>query len=110
MSERDLPERLSRYGGDHVSLRRVALTENQLSGLPSFPAADKHKDKRYKWFVKNYGERCWELDALDPNILRNSVKEHILSYIEPIAWNRCKVVEHAQHASLVEVMSAWGRR
>src|SRR5262245_47023628 len=26
MSERDLPERLSRYGGDHVSLKRIAIT------------------------------------------------------------------------------------
>src|SRR6516165_4278363 len=30
MSERDLPERLERYGGDHVELRRVALTRDQL--------------------------------------------------------------------------------
>jgi hypothetical protein len=38
MSEHDLPERLSRYDGDHVNLMRVALTVEQLAGLPSFPA------------------------------------------------------------------------
>ena len=41
MSERDLPERLAKYGGDHVKLKRIALTREQVRGLPSFPAADK---------------------------------------------------------------------
>jgi hypothetical protein len=107
MSEHDLPERLSRYDGDHVDLIRVALTGGQLADLPSFPAADKHKDRRYKWFVKNFGTRCWELDALDPNDLRACVEEEIRSQIEPTAWSRCKVVEAAEQRSLVEVMSAW---
>jgi hypothetical protein len=49
MSERDLPERFSRYEGDHVDLERIALVESQLAGLPSFPAADKKKDPRYNW-------------------------------------------------------------
>jgi hypothetical protein len=70
MSERDLPARLAEYGGDHVVMKRIALTREQLDGLPSFPATDKKKDTRYKWFVRNSGDRCWELDALDPNDLR----------------------------------------
>jgi hypothetical protein len=67
MSEHDLPARLSRYGGNHVVLNRIALVREQLTDLPSFPAADKRSDSRYGWFVRNYGKRCWELDALDPN-------------------------------------------
>src|SRR5215831_5599457 len=45
-SERDLPERLSRYDGGHVAVKRIALTENHLAGLPSFPASDKKRDPR----------------------------------------------------------------
>jgi hypothetical protein len=107
MSERDLPERLERYDGEHVELNRIALVRSQLAGLPSFPASDKKKDPRYPWFVKNFGDRCWELDALDPNVLRTCVEEEIRSQIEPTAWSRCKVVEAAEQKSLVEVMSAW---
>ena len=55
MSEEDLPARFAKYDGDHIKLRRIALTAKQLAGLPSFPAADKRKDPRYKWFVANYG-------------------------------------------------------
>jgi hypothetical protein len=41
MSERDLPDRLLKYDGYHVDVSRIALVQNQLHGLPSFPAADK---------------------------------------------------------------------
>src|SRR5262249_2216870 len=41
MSESDLPERLKQYGGDHVNLRRIALTGEQVLPLQSFPATDK---------------------------------------------------------------------
>jgi hypothetical protein len=109
MSERDLPERLSRYGGDHVTIQRIALQRDHLSGLPSFPAAKKKDDKRYPWFIENYGGRCWELDALDPNDLRSCVEEKIVEQIEPTAWRRCKVTEAAERDSLVDVMSAWCR-
>jgi hypothetical protein len=107
MSEQDLPERLSRYDGEHVVLKRIALTRDQLAGLPSFPAADKKKDKRYKWFVKNFGNQCWEVDALDPNALRACVEDKILEHIEPVAWKRCKVVERAERESLRTVMTLW---
>jgi hypothetical protein len=110
MSEHDLPARLSRYGGNHVVLNRIALVREQLTDLPSFPAADKRSDSRYGWFVANYGKRCWELDALDPNDLRTCVEENISAYIERTAWDRCKVVECAQRDSLVHVMKRWGSR
>ena len=109
MSERDLPDRLARYGGDHVTLKRIALTKDQLTGLPSFPAADKKDDKRFRWFVKNFGNRCWELDALDPNDLRACVEEEILALIEPIAWQRCAVVNAAEQESMRTILDSWGR-
>ncbi len=96
MSVCDLPDRLDRYGGDHVSLRRVALTVPDLSGLPSFPASDKKKDPRYRWFVKEFGAQCWELDAMDPNDLRERVENEIWSEIEPTAWERCEKVNKAE--------------
>jgi hypothetical protein len=107
MSERDLPERFSRYGGDHVVLKRIALTQEHLADLPSFPASDKRKDPRYKWYVANYGDRCWELDALDPNELRTRVEEEIVKHIEPTAWERCEVVERAERDSLRYVLKRW---
>jgi hypothetical protein len=107
MSVHDLPDRLDRYGGDHVQLHRVSLCRDHLDGLPSFAAADKKGDPRHKWFVDNYGTRCWELDALDPNRLRDLIEAAILMRIEPTAWARCVEVEEAEQKSLRHVLDAW---
>jgi hypothetical protein len=108
MSEADLPARFAKYGGDHVKLRRIALTRAHTRGLVSFPAADKKKDPRYKWFVKNYGERCWELDAMDPNDLRDCVEQEIQKLIDPVAWQRCEIVNKAEQESLETILANWG--
>jgi hypothetical protein len=107
MSEQDLPTRFAKYAGDHISLRRIALTVEQLNGLPSFPAADKKKDPRYKWFTSNHGRRCWELDALDPNALRDCVEREIVKLIEPVAWERCEVANRAEQESLATILANW---
>ncbi len=110
MSEEDLPSRFSKYGGDHVTLKRIALTREHVNGLLSFPATDKKKDPRFKWFRSNHGDRCWELDAMDPNDLRACVKREIKKLIEPVAWERCEVVNRAEQESLKTVIGKWGPR
>jgi hypothetical protein len=108
MSEVDLPKRLSEYGGHHIKLRRIALTRKQVRGLPSFPTTDKRKDPRYRWFRSNYGDRCWELDAMDPNDLRDCVEKEIKKLIEPVAWKRCEIVNKAEQESLKTILEKWG--
>jgi hypothetical protein len=110
MSEGDLPARFAEYGGHHIRLRRIALTREQLSGLPSFSASDKRKDPRYRWFHSNYGDRCWELDAMDPNDLRDCVEREIELLIEPVAWARCEIVNKAEQQSLKSILEKWGAK
>jgi hypothetical protein len=107
MSEGDLPKRLDKYGGHHTTIERIALTRDQVRGLPSFPASDKHKDPRYRWFRANHGDRCWELDAMDPNDLRDCVETAIVALIEPTAWGRCEVVNRAEQESLKTILEKW---
>jgi hypothetical protein len=107
MSEEDLPKRLAKYDGDHIKIKRIALTPRQVRGLPSFPASDKRKDPRYVWFVAHHGKRCWELDAMDPNALRGCVEKEIRQLIEPTAWARCEVVNAAEQESLKTILKKW---
>jgi hypothetical protein len=108
MSQEDLPKRLADYDGDHVTPKRIALTRGQVRGLPSFAARDKRKDPRYNWFRSNYGDCCWELDAMDPNDLRNCVEEAIEELIEPTAWERCERINEAEQESLRTILEKWG--
>jgi hypothetical protein len=107
MSEEDLPKRLADYGGDHITLSRIALTEEQVVRLPSFPATEKRADPRYRWFRSRYGDQCWELDAMDPNDLRECVEAQIQALIEPVAWARCDQVNRAELESLKTVIGKW---
>ena len=111
MSEVDLPERLAKYGGGHVEVKRIALTESQTARLPSFPARDKRKDPRYDWFrfhALPRGDRCWEIDALDPNELRDCVEAAIKDCIrDPEAWERWELVNQAQSDSLCDALWGW---
>jgi hypothetical protein len=107
MSEEDLPTRFAKYEGHHVKLKRIALTHMNVRDLLSFPATDKRKDPRYSWFVRNYGQHCFELDAMDPNDLRDCVRNEIDQLIDPVAWEHCKAINKAEHESLQTVLQNW---
>jgi hypothetical protein len=113
MSEADLPARIKEYGGDHVEIRRIALKIEQTTGLLSFPASakgpkpGKKGDPRYKWFVSRYGDRCWELDAMDPRDLRACVEAAIKDLIDEEEWQRCETVNAAERESIREFLGGW---
>ena len=99
MSEADLPTRLDDYGGC-VEIARIALLEEDTSSLPSFSAHDKRGDPRYQYFLENYGDRCWELDAMSPPLLRERVSDAIARLIDIDIWERAVRLEQQEFNSL----------
>lgn len=113
MSEKDLPARLEKYDGAHASILRIALTESdtvELGAGPSFSATDKRKDPRYQWFVSNHGDRCWELDAMDPNELRVCVEGAIQGLLDREQWDRCAAINKAEQENLRDILKGWKGR
>ena len=109
MSEIDLTARLARYGG-RAEVIRIALDARDVtadSQLPWFPAADKVNDKRYPWFVENYGHRCWEVDALSPVVLRERVDVSINALLDIDAWNHAIEIEAAEVESMQSILGTW---
>jgi hypothetical protein len=109
MSGIDLPERLERYGAGFYKMIRVALTDEHVadSSLPSFAADSKQNDARHEWYVRNYGRRCWEVDALNPNDLRQCVRDAVMEYLDVDAWNHMMKVERAEIESMQKFMGDW---
>jgi hypothetical protein len=99
MSEVDIPTRLARYGG-RLSFNRIVLLEKDTWGLPHFDAKTKSQDGRYQWFVRQYGNRCWELDAMSPIALRDRVEEAIISHMDMAAWNHSRSIEEVELESM----------
>lgn len=85
MSEVDLPERLTRYGGN-AEITRIAITRPDMSALPDFSANDKLKNPNRRWYLRIYGERCVELDAMSPNDLRARVRDAVLAHVDREVW------------------------
>ncbi len=73
-----------------------------------FPVSDKQTDSRHDWFVENYGEFCWELDALSPNQLRGCVEQAVIAELDVETWNRYTAVEEAERQAIIDTCSAWG--
>ena len=101
---------LPQYGGDHVKLRRIALTRTRQSGLPSFPASDKRKDPRYTWFIQRSRQSLLGDRRDGPDDLRECVEQAIKELIEPTAWARCETVNAAELESLQTILSNWKGR
>ncbi len=111
MSERDLPERLDRYGPDaSVGIFRIAIAEEDTRSearVPSFRASDKTKDPRYRWYVHRYGPPCWELDALNPVILRDRVEDEIVARLDNEAWDHAIEIEAAEVSSMRDFLKGY---
>jgi hypothetical protein len=107
MSEHDLPKRIKEYQGDHIELRRIALTAEQTGSLRSFPATDKRKDPRFKWFTTNFGDRCWELDAMDPRDLRGIVENEIGALIDQDLWRQQEALQAREKESIEHQLRWW---
>jgi hypothetical protein len=69
---------------------RVAMTEKQKQGLQSVGIKDseyaeqhgnKKGDPRAEAYKKLFGDRCWELDVMEPSALRQLVRDSIERFI-----------------------------
>jgi hypothetical protein len=107
MSEQDLPQRIAEYGGHHIEFRRIALTAEQTAPLPSFSVEEKRADKRYAWFKRTFGDRCWELDAMDPRQLRDLVETEINALIDRPLWEQQESLEAREKQSIELQLRSW---
>ena len=85
--ERDLSERLDRYGAAQFSVRRIALTFDQIREYRLPPMPVKRSDARSEGFIEEYGDKAVELDAVDPNTFQKIVEEAIVEQIDVKLWN-----------------------
>lgn len=78
---RDLGDRLARYGAGSIKMHRIALTPEQIRKYRLPPAPVKTSDSRAAGFVAEYGADVVELDALNPRVLQNLIRESIRGFI-----------------------------
>jgi hypothetical protein len=101
---RDIQDRLSLFTGnveDGVQVKRIALTMDQVNELNPPPNPAKLTDARSTGYIREYGDKSWELDAIEPRQLVELVKGEIENYIDYDAWKKVEEQEEKDKKSIM---------
>lgn len=105
---RDVQERLRRYSkSDEIEVVRLALNMDQIDQYSPPPNPSKMSDPRAGWYVDKYGDESWELDALDPVVIRDLIQNAIESVRDDDVWQESLEIENVHKANLGRVSDNW---
>lgn len=110
MIENDLRRKLEEFSGAEIVWIRLAVQEQDfrddtILGFPIKGDASraawrtKHRD-----YLQEFGNRCVEVDALHPNIIRERVRAAIESHIDQPAWQRLQAVEEMERETVLTAL------
>lgn len=110
---RDVEERLNQFaetthavhgGDDWIKVTRLALNMDQVEQYDPPPNPTKMTDSRAEDYVEKFGETCWELDALDPIVIRDLVTAAIKERRDAKLWKQA-VAEEQEHRKNLKLVS-----
>ena len=74
------------FTGRIAHIERIALNMDQVDQYKPPPNPTKQKDTRSNDYIKRFGGSSWELDALDPRVIGDLVRDTILKYRDDDLW------------------------
>ena len=74
---RAIREGLRLFAGREIRVERIALNMEQVDQYQPPPNPAKETDSRYKDYVRRFGPKCWELDALDPRVIVDLIRQAV---------------------------------
>lgn len=111
---RDIEDRIrmfmSHHGyGDMLNFTRIALNQNQIDQYQPPPNPAKSSDSRFRGYMDLHGDESWELDALDPDVLSDLIREKVAEIRDDDAYAEKERQESAEKAQLVKVQENWDK-
>jgi hypothetical protein len=94
MTEVDLPNRLAQIDYN-IEIRRILLHPAQCRTLPPWDYSDRD-NKLNAWYRRHYGTNAWELDAMPPQSMRDTVEHAVREAIDLAAWERSLLAERTE--------------
>jgi hypothetical protein len=99
---RDIEDRL-RVFKCQATVKKVALTMEQIRKYNPPPNPVKFQDVRAAGYEAKHGDKCWELDALKPDVLHKLLHKEIKKIIDMDKYNAVIEREQTNIARLREV-------
>lgn len=100
---RDIDDRYELFTGN-VQVERIALTYEQIKQYNPPPNPTKSTDTR----AKNYDyEASWELDALEPRVIRDLIRDTVNSFIDQDLWDETLEKEKEYRGIMQNIVENW---
>lgn len=84
---RDVVDRLALFSEGTIEVRRLALNKDQIDEYNPPPNPAKLSDSRSTQYIAMYGDESWELDALEPRVLADLVRDAVTTIRDDDAWS-----------------------
>lgn len=104
---RDNMERLRLFSGRGVTVKRLALNRDQIEQYSPPPNPAKESDSRAADYIAQYGDESWELDALEPRVLGQLIRDEVASLRDDDLWAEAKAGEERNRNDLQSVSDKW---
>lgn len=104
---RDIQDRINTFIGPVVEFERLALNMDQVEQYNPPPNPAKESDIRFEGYAAEHGDQSWELDALDPAVLSELVRDAVESRIVKKKWQQAVDKEEEGKRLLQAVSGDW---
>lgn len=99
----NLADRLDLFAALDKTVRRIALNMSQIRALNPPPQPAKETDSRYRKYHEKFGNDVYELDALEPEYMRDLILGEIGKIRDEDAWQREGAIEQEQRGRLAKL-------
>lgn len=100
---RDIVERMQTFETYDFTFKRLALNMDQIELYNPPPNPTKWSDSRATGYIDEYGYKCWELDALEPQVISELIKKNVEQYRENAFYQKILKREQREKALLVDI-------
>lgn len=104
---RDIRERNVLFENFNMEFHRLALNMDQIDQYAPPPNPTKLTDSRSTGYIDRFGLECWELDALEPRVITNLIKDNVMLYRDEAAYRKVKAREEDEKALLEDLSDNW---
>ena len=104
---RDIDDRLAMFAYQQIEVRRIALNMNQVEEYNPPPNPAKLTDTRAGNYISRYGPESWELDALEPRIMRDLIRDTVMEHCDEDLYGDRKAQQEEEREKLTSLSENW---
>lgn len=102
---RDIRQRFEMFVGG-VEVIRIALNIEQVEKFKLPPNPAKISDSRYDEYIKKFGKKSWELDALEPQVIKSLIQKEILKFRDDKLWDEAVALQREHLEKMDEIVES----